>query len=196
MVYRALRQAKGSNRPFGGILVILVGDPAQLPPVLDSPLYSSNNKKTFSNKGTLAYSQFKKVIILNQLQRQVVQEGDERQRLYVQTLSSIRNGVIKIEDWQFLNSLSPRRNARFQSTFGDAIRLSATNGRVYEYNSFKIQQLEKPITRLVAINHPPSARKYCSENFRGLQNDLFLCVGSKVTLVTNLLPNNGLTNGS
>lgn len=39
------RQATGqTNKPFGGLSVILVGDIAQLPPVGDKPLFHSNPK--------------------------------------------------------------------------------------------------------------------------------------------------------
>ena len=192
-----LRQAKACNRLFGGISVVLVGDPAQLPPVMDSTLYSESCKAKYSNEGAMAYSQFRKVITLDQLQRQVVEEGDERQQLFLQTLTNIRNGKVTEADFHLLKSLVPNRNTDYQQgRFSEAIRLYATNEKVDSYNYFKLQILNQPITRLVARNTPYSAKKFSSEVFRGIQNDLFLCVGAKVTLLTNILPRSGLTNGS
>ena len=56
---RRCRQATGlKDKLFGGKSVILIGDPAQLPPVADKPLYHSNPSNAIAEQGFLAYNIF------------------------------------------------------------------------------------------------------------------------------------------
>ena len=65
-------QDKGTrDKSFGGVSVVLVGDPGQLLPVGGTPLYGKSDK-LFCLQGELAYSAFTKVIILDQVVRQQV----------------------------------------------------------------------------------------------------------------------------
>lgn len=52
---RRLRQAKNKNVLFGGISVILIGDPGQLLPVGQSTLYDTKLKNNISQTGYIAY---------------------------------------------------------------------------------------------------------------------------------------------
>ena len=66
-----LRQAKcNMSKPFGGCSIILTGDPAQLLPVADSPLYNKNTKRVMQQLGLNAYQLFKNVVELKQIVRQ------------------------------------------------------------------------------------------------------------------------------
>ena len=57
---RRCKQATGKNdKLFGGILIILIGDPAQLPPVGDKPLYHSVPSSAVGEQGYCAYHMFK-----------------------------------------------------------------------------------------------------------------------------------------
>ena len=47
---RRLRQAKNKYHLFGGISVILIGDPGQLLPVGQSPLYDTKLKDNISHR--------------------------------------------------------------------------------------------------------------------------------------------------
>ena len=60
---RRCRQATGkTDEVFGGLSIILVGDPGQLPPVADKPLYHSKPMTPLSEQGHLAYHMFTNVI--------------------------------------------------------------------------------------------------------------------------------------
>ena len=64
------KQAKGMyNKVFGGISLILIGDPGQLPPVLDKPLYHSQPSNPIGEQGYLTYKMFDKVVKLTVNQR-------------------------------------------------------------------------------------------------------------------------------
>lgn len=63
-VDKRCRQATGlTDQLFGGMSIILVGDPAQLPPVADKPLYHSKPSSTLQEQGHLAYFMF--TLLLN-----------------------------------------------------------------------------------------------------------------------------------
>jgi hypothetical protein len=57
------RQFKVCNELFGGLSVIMVGDPAQLPPVGGVVMYSNMDEKGNSISGLNAYLAFKKVFL-------------------------------------------------------------------------------------------------------------------------------------
>ena len=62
---RRCRQATGSQQLlFGGISIILIGDPAQLPPVGDKPLYHSKPSSAIGEQGYVAYQMFDQVVLL------------------------------------------------------------------------------------------------------------------------------------
>ena len=59
------RQATGlTDELFGGKSIILVGDPGQLPPVSDKPLYHSKPSTSLQEQGHLAYLMFDTVVKL------------------------------------------------------------------------------------------------------------------------------------
>ena len=70
---RCGRQATGiSDEVFGGLSIILFGDPGQLPPVADKPLYHSKPTSSVGEQGHLAYLMFNNVIKLSVNQRGLV----------------------------------------------------------------------------------------------------------------------------
>ena len=64
------KQATGSHdKILGGKSMILIGDPAQLPPVADKPLYHSKPSSDVGEQGYQAYKMFDKVVKLTVNQR-------------------------------------------------------------------------------------------------------------------------------
>ena len=64
-VDRRLRQATGrTDEVFGGICVIMTGDPGQLPPVCGRALHAGHSKDQLSHEGFSAYRSFRHVLIL------------------------------------------------------------------------------------------------------------------------------------
>ena len=64
-VDRCCKQATGYNdRVFGGKSLVLTGDPGQLPPVADKPLYHTKPSNAVGEQGYQAYHMFDKVVKL------------------------------------------------------------------------------------------------------------------------------------
>ncbi|XP_066929609.1 uncharacterized protein [Clytia hemisphaerica] len=185
------RQATGKmERLFGGISVILVGDIAQLPPVLDSTLYSSYPQNEIGVAGYVAYCCFRTVIKLKSNMRSAGQ--DEIQKKFREALKNLRNGVSTMEDWNLFLTRQPDRNA---INYKHYTRLSFANETVREHNTKMLDSLEAPIATIKSKNTPKSASKISSEDF-GLENEIFLAKGAKVMLTRNLWSDVGLCNGS
>ena len=69
-VDKRCRQATGlTDQLFGGKSIILVGSPAQLPPVVDKPLFHSQPSNALQEQGHLAYFVFDTVVKLTLNQR-------------------------------------------------------------------------------------------------------------------------------
>ena len=69
-VDKRCRQATGlTDGLFGGKSILLVGDPAQLPPAPDKPLYHSKPTNALQEQGHLGYLMFSTVIKLTLNQR-------------------------------------------------------------------------------------------------------------------------------
>jgi hypothetical protein len=62
---RRCRQATGLlQQIFGGKSIILIGNPGQLPPVGDKPLYHNKPSNSIGEQGYYAYQMFDKAVVL------------------------------------------------------------------------------------------------------------------------------------
>ncbi|XP_066936565.1 uncharacterized protein [Clytia hemisphaerica] len=163
------RQATGKLETlFGGISIILVGDVAQLPPVMDDVLYHSFPKNEIAVAGYLAYCCFRTVVKLKANMRSAGE--DESQKKFRKALENLRNGKSTMEDWNFFLTRQPEKNP---VDYNKCIRLSFANEVVREHNGKMLDSLQSPIAVIKAKNTPPSASKSSSEEF-GLANEVFL----------------------
>ena len=125
-----LRQATGKKQDFfGGLSIILVGDPGQLLPVAGSPLYASPAKTQTSLQGLTCYLQFDKAICLQVSQRQRNDDEDANQEYFIQLLKRLREGMIDqkktYDDWKFLlRNVVTNQNLK---SFEKALRLFSDN---------------------------------------------------------------------
>ena len=134
---KRLRQATGKKTLFfGGLSVILIGDPGQLPPVSGHSLYHFPTTTTLAAHGLNCYKQFVHAICLNKCERQQNLNNDSRQEYFIQFLSRLRDGLLDdkktYEDWQFLlqNVVTPQKLIEF----ADAMRLFPDNASCHEFN--------------------------------------------------------------
>ena len=85
-----LRQASSQHQtPFGGFSLFLIGDFGQLPPVGDRPLYAPEGA---GSHGYTMYQLFTKVVILQQVMRQLGSDADTT--AFRQLLMRLRNGQV------------------------------------------------------------------------------------------------------
>lgn len=102
-VDKRCRQAKGfTNKIFGGLSVILCGDPAQLPLVADKPLYHNKTSNNLGEQGHLAYKMFDKVVKLTVNHR--VRGVTPEQVQFRDLLTRLRKGESTMDDWNLLLS--------------------------------------------------------------------------------------------
>ena len=108
-IHNTLTSATGCTDLFGGISVIFAGDFAQLPPVLDTKLYTHlDHKKLHAETkmgqktmfGKLLWRSVGTVVILTEQMRQF---GDANQQ-FVSLLGRLREGICSNEDFSLLNS--------------------------------------------------------------------------------------------
>ncbi len=103
MIDKRCKQAKPDRQhlPFGGLNVVLCGDPAQLPPVGGRCLWSKTGKK---HPGLLLYQQFELAVCLQHIERQTGTSMEQRKfRLF---LKHLRNGMCDSEDFEWLDTRS------------------------------------------------------------------------------------------
>jgi len=184
-----LRQAKINNITFGGLSIILIGDPGQLLPVMGSPLYDKELIIPMAIGGYLAYEKFKKVIVLESVMRQTNIDNDPEQAHFMDLLPRLRNGLSTKEDWELLLTRIPTFNNT--SSFINATRIFNDNLSVDNYNIEKLVKCNKPICLIKALNSSVRGELTSSQQFGGLVNSIYLCVDAQVTLINNLWATKG-----
>ncbi|KAF5335803.1 hypothetical protein D9611_009612 [Ephemerocybe angulata] len=120
-INESLQHAKESEKPFGGINVIFLGDFAQLPPVAQNPLYKTldpfrcsttdGQKQVF---GKLLWHSVDTVVSLDETHRQA---GAKNER-FRELLSRLREGTCTNDDYTLLQSrvLGPDKAHLFATT--------------------------------------------------------------------------------
>ncbi|CAB4010748.1 ATP-dependent DNA helicase PIF1 [Paramuricea clavata] len=178
---------------FGGKSIILIGDPGQLPPVGDKPLYHSKPSGDIGQQGYLAYLLFTNVVALRVNQR--VNGENSEQTSFCDLLGRLRIGESNISDWKWLLDRQPSSVTNIDE-FEDAVRLYYSNKQGAEYNYNKLKQLNQPIAIINACHSGNQAKHISLQQLFGLQPCLYISKGAKVMLTLNLWPSLGLCNGS
>jgi len=193
-VDKRCRQATGlTNELFGGKSIILVGDPGQLPPVADKPLYHSKPSCLLQEQGYLAYFMFNTVVKLTINQR--VQGCTPEQAQFRDLLERLRTGDCNQDDWNLLLSRQPSM-VKDIANFKDAVRLFYSNDEVANYNFEKLSALNHPIATINAVHSSNIAKKSTPDEMSGLEPVIFLAKGAHVMLTMNLWTDAGLCNGA
>ena len=191
---RRCRQATGKiDEVFGGKSIILVGDPGQLPPVADKPLYHSSPSSSIGQQGHLAYYMFSNVVKLSVNQR--VQGVNPQQTQFRDLLMRLRTGDCNEEDWKLLLTRQPSK-AENIAEFQYATRLYFSNEEVANYNFHQLAELHQPIARIDARHSSDLAKKASPDQMSGLEPSIFLSKGAKIMLTMNLWTDVGLCNGA
>ncbi|KAK3931895.1 ATP-dependent DNA helicase [Frankliniella fusca] len=198
MINKRCKEALGSNDDFGGLIVIMLGDIKQLPPVKDSPFYSKNQKSLMSKEGKVLINNFDKVYILQKSHRQA--DDDE----YLRVIDNVSELHVSQSDYKYLslrftNNVSQEEKDKFK----DTIRLFSTKDEVKQYNMVKLSELHDivtgaptPILKLPAKHNCSEAKQGSTDSAEGLETKLFLAKGCKIMLPANIWIEKNLCNGT
>lgn len=193
-----LRTLKDSEKPFGGIQVLLFGDFFQLPPVekesgfcFDSKCWQELDLKT---------------VFLEKIYRQ----SDEQ---FIKSLNNLRLNQLTEEDARLFYD----REVNYDTSGSDVLHIFSTNREADNYNNFKFNSVEKRLHRFTSadkIHRKKSVIEFDKKNlneklskFDIMTWEMFdkcckapaaldLKEGCKVMLLKNLNFNKGLINGA
>jgi len=177
---------------MGGVGVLLFGDFAQLPPVGDSPLYSSKApKKPLQISGREAYFSFDQSITLQHIFRQ--QGDDPISRQFRDLLLRQRTYSITQEDYNLLSTrFSNNVSIEEKGTFRDVIHLFPTQASVEGHNHQYLEATHAPVLRCKARHHGGKHAKQATEDQAdGLEAELLLAIGARVMLTRNVWTGQG-----
>lgn len=198
-------------QPFGGHMVVLLGDHNQLPPVKDPPLYADvppPGKKSrldpFADQGRALYrSFFTEAVILTRPQRQ----SADTEASFLRALESLRAGVADESSFRFfcrereatLSRLEWARSGR------RPVILVSTNREVSEHNLQCLIDEKRQVAVIPAVHSGAGKRgeeaalaamKMPDHNKEGLLAKTALAIGAPVMLTRNLWTKAGLNNGT
>ena len=192
---RRLRQVfpQHTCEALGGCSCLLFGDFAQLPPVMDLPLYTTSTSSYLSDIGSNVYLTFDRAVILDQIMRQ--SGDDSSQALFRDVLLRLRNCELTEDDWRTLMTRTPVQVSDM-SSFSNAVHLFPTVEVVVEHNINKLHACGQPVATIKAVHTGPNASKASRDDAGGLQPVLCVAKGAHVMLSANLWVNMGLVNGA
>ena len=184
-----------SHLPFGGMNVLISGDFYQLPPVGGKPLYSLRASHVDEIKGQQLYRAFNKTIRLTQVMRQL---GDDPVSVrFRQTLGELRESKLTREGWDFLcTRVANQLSFAELASMDGALRLYFTRAEVHQTNMANLAAMNKPVKKISARHTGRKAAKASEEEADNLSAEIYVCIGAKVMLTTNLWSEAGLANGS
>jgi len=140
-----------SHMHFGGKAIIMIGDPAQLPPVKGSSLWSRGNQlnSEHNSHGYALYNLFDKILKLQSNPR--LEDGQQQFNTF---LTRLRNGNNTEEDCCWIRE---QCSFEFKNTTdlhlfnnNNAIAIHNTNAKIHEYYMLKLKDIGSPILKIVA----------------------------------------------
>ena len=178
---------------MGGIGVLLFGDFAQLPPVADSPLYSSKiPNKPLAIAGRDVYFSFNQSITLQHIFHQ--QGDDPISQHFRDLLLRQRTYSITQEDYNLLSTRFPQSlSDEEKDTFHDVIHLFPTRANVEDHNHHYLESAHIPVLRCKARHSGGRHAKQATEDQAdSLEAELLLAIGARVMLTRNIWTDRGI----
>ena len=191
-----LRQARPQFKDcvFGNLSIILVGDPLQLPPVLDRALWNDNPVDCQPKyiAGLTLFKMFRHVILLTQQMR----TNPEEQKLQ-DLIDNIRKGVATIDDWNVCKSrMIGNLSQNDQIRCDEAVYIMYKNDNVDDYNDLKLAKVTDQRTCRINAVHKGDRADEAKATDIGLHPYLRLCRGARIMITSNLWKGKGIVNGA
>ena len=169
---QSLRLNRNSNKSFGGIQIILLGDLHQLPPVI-----RENEREIFNNFYPVGHyffnaNCFEESNIKTYELTKVFRQKDKN---FINILNNIRSGKVNDNDLEVLNNRVINQNSDIPS---ETIILSPTNKRVDSINNLNLQNINSETFSYKASENGDFKEKPADEI-------LELKVGAQVMLIKN-----------
>lgn len=174
------RHIRRTERPFGGIQLILCGDFFQLPPVS-----KTNDKAKFCFQSQA----WQKCVHFN-FELQIVHR--QRDEAFVKILNNIRIG--RVTD-NIVETLKETAKQKIESNGVLATRLCSHVKEADEINDFQLNEL-KGETKVYTALDSDSSMTYMLDQQLPIPGKLILKVGAQVMLLKNINVNSGLVNGA
>lgn len=174
-------------------------DDVQLPPVCDCPVYKGNNKSMPSMHGTLVWKEFDTAVLLNTVFRQ-----GEKENQFKNVLSSLREYKLSPEQAIWLqqfqwDDLKRAYGPQFIKNLNDqGLFVFPTHNEEWLHNkdSLLAANEKSPIAKINVMSKGSHSMSAAENSCGNLSKTLYVCVGCKVMLTTNLNIKYGLFNGS
>ncbi|EFN61107.1 ATP-dependent DNA helicase PIF1 [Camponotus floridanus] len=174
------RHVRRTERPFGGIQLILCGDFFQLPPVS-----KINDRAKFCFQSEA----WQRCIHFN-FELQIVHR--QKDEAFVKVLNSIRIGRVTDD---IVNTLKETAKQHIESNGVLATRLCSHVKEADEINEFQLNEL-KSETKLYTALDSDSSMTYMLDQQLPVPGKLILKIGAQVMLLKNININSGLVNGA
>ena len=191
-----LREIKGVSKPFGGVSLVLLGDPLQLRPVRGSYPWEEPKNEKYRRVHQIEpiWNMFLPVIL-----RTNHRQGSDRK--FSEILNRIRIGEQNDSDFEILSSRVFKREDR--TIPEDSVHIFATNAEVNQWNQVFLDRLAgaefsvettviHPLLKNFRVDVDPSGFIHNTS----LLKTFNFKINSKVMLTTNLCTVDGLTNGA
>ena len=196
-VNQRLKQGFANDLPYGGIPIVWVGDPGQIPPVGGSSGWVSKTSKNvpFTGIAKQGHKDYMSISTVMKLTDVVRQHG-----VYMELLLRLRDGKSTFDDWQLLmntctvQNITPEKLIRFHSS--ETMWLFNTNKENNHHNINQLKLLLKPIILILAEHDSFSSVGKSTESCRKLSPKLYLSIGAKIMPLWNINITLGLVNGS
>lgn len=178
-----LKYFRRSNKPFGGLQVIFVGDFLQLPPIFKLKSNSKPDDFCFNSR---SWKEAKvNVVSLSQIMRQ---NNDSD---FAKMLNDVRVGIT-----DSLNILNQRIDYKFPNDGIKPTKLFCKNVDVERLNQNELDKIQGPAKVFLAKDDGEDYHiKFFDKNCQA-PKELKLKVGAQVMLLCNLQVESGLVNGS
>jgi hypothetical protein len=196
-IHKRCCQAKphSADLPFGGLAVVLCGDPTQLPPVKVPALYCRPGKTSEEAQGRSLYTQFTTNFVLKQSMRQ---DGAVN-AAFRQQLQNLSTGRFKRDDWEdwserSFDRLPAAERRQFVET---ATLLCAVRKDMVAFNLQGLKRTGQPLLVIQAAHEGGArARTFSAGQMGSLTKNLPITKGARIILTANLWPDAGLVNGA